>query len=107
MNQTPGLCAGPGVYHNMPTLCYFIQKPPTSVYQYRYFVYFHNALKRWNPCGLIVSVLINVHVFYQRLIVFVLFFRHFQLHVIVVSRIDNRARALESTKGLLRCPKIS
>jgi len=30
------------------TLCYFIQKSSTSVYQYQYFVYFHNALKHWN-----------------------------------------------------------
>jgi len=40
MNQTPGLYAEPGVYHNMSTLCYFIQKSSTSVYQYLYFVYF-------------------------------------------------------------------
>ena len=38
----------PGVYYNMQALCYFIQKSSTIVYQYRYFVYFHNALKHWN-----------------------------------------------------------
>jgi len=53
MNQTPGLYAGPGIYpgcgfyHNMSTLCYryFIQKSSTSVYQYQYFVYYHDVLK--------------------------------------------------------------
>jgi len=54
MNQTPGLYVGPGIYpgpgfyHNMSTLCYryFIQKSSTklSVYQYQYFVYFHDVL---------------------------------------------------------------
>ena len=38
MNQTPSLYAGhgiylgPGFYHNMSTLCYFIQKSSTNVY---------------------------------------------------------------------------
>jgi len=41
----PGLYARPSVYHNMSTLCCFIQKSSTSVYQYQYFVYFHSALK--------------------------------------------------------------
>ena len=44
----PSVYPEPSFYHNMSTLCYFIKKSSTSVYQYRYFVYFHNALKHQN-----------------------------------------------------------
>jgi len=40
--------SGTDFYRNMSTLCYFIQKSSISVYQYLYFIYFHNALKHWN-----------------------------------------------------------
>jgi len=96
VNQTRSLYAGPGVYpgpnfyQNMSTLCYFIQKSTTIVYQYRYFVYFHKALKHWNACCLTVTVVvfIIVHViivikFYQQLIVFVLFLWY------VINRLTN------------------